>query len=102
MNATTKQFDYDAASRLFTSEMSILSNGGRLPVFKQIYPDAVDQGLTLVSHRTGREVDYVVVKVDMAGCPEDFEIAGWRLEPTAQSVRKEPACRGTQLLIIND
>jgi hypothetical protein len=99
MNATinSKQL-HRSEGQTFVAELSDFEQTFR---FKQIYPDAADEGMTVVSNRTGREVDYVVVKVDqMPG--EDFEIAGWNLEPTAKSLRQVPACRGTKLLIIND
>lgn len=48
---SSKRFTYDKADRTFTAEASDL--GGDLG---QVYPDACDVGLTLISEKTGREV----------------------------------------------
>jgi hypothetical protein len=95
----TAQFDFDKKSKLFTQEISTLCQGQRrLPVFTQIYDDACDIGLKLISDHTGKEIVFVVAGEDTDG--ED--IHGWRLEPTTESIRKVPECANLKMLIIND
>jgi hypothetical protein len=51
---STKQMTYNSETRVFTTELSTIQHE-----FKQIYPDACDIGFTLISERTGREIDFV-------------------------------------------
>lgn len=94
------QFDFDRATKLFTTEISMLCEGQRqLPVFTQIYDDACDVGLKLVSDKTGKEVVFYLDTEDRDG---ENEIQGWRLKPTTESIRKVPECKDLTMLIIND
>lgn len=52
---STRQFSYRPADRTFIGEISATNGFGR------VYPDACDEGLTMVSHRTGTEKVFVVV-----------------------------------------
>lgn len=94
---STKEFHYDAETKTFSADMSTLDMGGRRQVFCQAYTDACDAGIRVESASTGREVMYAVVKQDM----NDTDIAGWHLEPTADSIRRVPQCKGTKLFIVN-
>jgi hypothetical protein len=52
-----EQFTWDPADRMFTAEASDLGLRG----FDRVYPDACDEGLTLISRYAGRpEVIFVV------------------------------------------
>ena len=64
--------------------------------FRRAYDDACDEGLSILSGRTGRVVRFVVTSVDMDG----DEVAGWRLEPVAEDRRLVD--RPTDVLVIND
>jgi len=100
MKFSTNMLNYSKKDRTFSQEISVLEHTiHRGNVFHQVYPDACDEGITLVSTQTGQEVDYVVTSVDQN---QEGEIAGWWLKPTAQSIRRVPACRNTHVLIIND
>jgi hypothetical protein len=104
---STSQFHFDPKFKLLTQEISMLSEGSKKPVFKQIYADAGDEGITIVSAETGASIDFVVYSVDDTGTGTDREIAWWRLKPTAESLRKLPfALRkrsdALRVLIIND
>jgi len=68
-------------------------------VFHQVYSDACDEGLTLISHRTGEEVDYVVIEEERAN---DGEIVSWVLAPTKLALKRVPRARGTKIIIWND
>jgi hypothetical protein len=67
--------------KLFTVEISTLSQGSRRPVFGRVYDDACDEGITLISERTGDKIVFVVDSIDYSGQGEDREVAGWRLKP---------------------
>ena len=97
MNATynTRQFEY--RNRTFVAFASDIAET-RPSLFKQIYPDACDAGLVLVSHRTGREADFVVSEVKKS---EDG-IESWTLVPTAAALRQDRHLAGIQVLIFND
>jgi hypothetical protein len=51
---STRQVLYDAQRRLFVADISDTHGFGR------VYDDACDEGLTLVSHLTGKEVVFAV------------------------------------------
>jgi hypothetical protein len=62
--------------------------------FIRVYPDACDQGLELVSSRTGRTERFYVHETLRS--PEG-ELQGWRLEPVSKALRGKAS-----LLVIND
>jgi len=110
MRATTKLFAYDKGTKTFFQEMSTLEGNAdesdpsrktkaRSLVFHQVYPDACDEGMTLVSARTGEEVDYVVIEQERA---VDGELESWTLVPTKQALKRVPRARGTKIIIWND
>jgi len=98
VSVSTKELNYDKATRTFSAEISMLDQGGRINVWQQAYQDACDEGIKVVSHNTGKEVMYVVNRKDES----DGEIHGWHLIPTADSIRRVPECKGTKLFIMND
>lgn len=99
MRFSTKLFSYDARRKEFYTEMSTLeASATERRVFSQIYEDACDEGLTLVSHATGKEVDYVVSKIKR----KENEIQSWELIPIAKSIRRVRQCAGTRIIIFND
>ncbi len=97
MKVTTSQFHYYAAEKEFVVEASNL--GRNQPQFHQVYPDSCDEGLTLVSAKTGKEVDYAVNHTEK---DREGDIAYWELTPTRESLRKVPQARGTTVTILND
>jgi len=98
MYFTTANFEYDPQKREFFAEASMLTEGGRTGLFRQIHPEAGDLGLTIQSEKTGNPVDYVVMRIDRSG--ED--VAGWWLEPATWSKSLYPECSNTHVFIIND
>jgi hypothetical protein len=99
---SSSEFDYNKETKTFSADISMLTNGGRRNVFVQVYNDAIDQGVRVVSVVTGKEVVYVVDGIDYLAPHDCDEIAGWRLIPTDESIRKVPQCKGTKMLIVND
>lgn len=98
---SSNQFFFDKQTKLFTTDMSMLDNGRTVQVFHKVYQDAIDQGFIMVSHHTGKEITFVIDKIDGGDEEHDGEIMGWNLVPTAESIRKIPACKGMRVLIIN-
>ena len=69
---STDRFTYVAEVREFVAEAS------SLPPFRRVWDDACDEGLTLISARTGREV--VCAVVDLMR-DDEGELTGWTLRP---------------------
>lgn len=68
-------------------------SGDGIP-FEQVYNDACDEGITIISQISGQEVVFVVVDRDFN---RDNEIEGWLLEAVTPGPMK-----GKKILIIND
>lgn len=95
---SSKLFNYDSASRIFTAEASQLGPVGR-SIFHQIYKDACDAGITIISDRTGAEADYYIWdrEVDQEG-----GVLSWKLLPTWHTTKKHPGTMWTIVIILND
>ena len=99
MRYTTIQFDYNPQSKTFVAEASDLTQGGASSLFGQIYSDACDLGLILVSQRTGAEVRYVVSRSVM----HDGDLLLWELVPADQTLRRKlVGAQDTKITIFND
>lgn len=98
MRFSTNMFIYDKKNRSFLQELSSLDIRPNQRLFHRIYQDACDEGITLISSRTGHEVDYYIDKIDT----DEGDIWGWHLLPTPESIRKVPQAKGTSILLIND
>lgn len=96
MQFCTRNFTYYTRERCFVAEMSTLDQGGRRSIWERVYPDACDIGITLVSHRTGEEVTYVLTETKHTA---DGNVAHWRLHPVKNSKRE---AIDTLVLIFND
>jgi hypothetical protein len=91
-------FFFHKDTNTFSVDMSQLDEGGTSPVWEAAYNDACDEGFKMVSSKTGQSVMYVVEQIDKNA---DQEIQGWHLIPTAESIRRVPACKGTKILVVN-
>lgn len=83
---------------MFLAEISNLERtkeGYTNPVFGQVYHDSCDEGLILVSHKTGLEVRYAVSNIETS---EDG-IEWWDLKPIRGQAA---AAAGTSIRIYND
>ena len=69
---STSVVTFDREHNLMVAEMSS-TNG-----FDRVYNDACDEGLTLVSHITGKEVVYAVVNVKK---DTEGDLVYWDLRP---------------------
>lgn len=68
-------FHYDGNSKMLSAEMSALEHIGFR--WGQVYDDACDVGLIVVSANTGREVVFVVE----SEVTHETDIVYWRLKP---------------------
>lgn len=81
---STERFTYSAAERLLVAEAS------DLPPFGRVYDDACDEGLTLISHRTGAEVVYGVEHIERDA---DNDLLYWELRPASRRDAGLPTVR---------
>lgn len=77
---STSRFTYDKRNNRF---IACASDLGPAP-FGRVFDDACDEGLTLVSARTGHEVVFVV---QHEGRNADGELTYWELSPAAPADR---------------
>lgn len=77
---STKSLDWDSEERNFFADISDL---GKEFHFGRVYDDACDEGLTLVSEWTGREIVFVVYE---EWKDEEGDILGWELKPVSNIV----------------
>lgn len=73
---STRQFHFDKDARLFIGEISSTHGFGR------VWNDSCDEGLTLVSARTGKHVTFAIVETIRDA---DGDITQWMLRPTPDS-----------------
>ena len=93
------QFDWDSAERSFSAEASMLTRGGRVPLFQRIYQDACDEGLEMVSAKTGSVAKFAVNETKYDG---EGDLLYWKLVPTVETKRKMPELDGVTVTIYND
>jgi len=96
MQFSSRDFSYDKATGTFAAEISSLSRGGKLNIWHRAFDDACDQGIDIVSARTGRTVSYVLLDTlkDREG-----DAVCWELIPVRGSVREASL---TRVMIYND
>lgn len=104
---STRDFSYQADSKTLTIEESTLrqfrvvdEDGNLCSVFGRVYDDACDEGFVLVSHKTGKEVTFVVDKIDYDASGED--IGGWNLVPINRKTGRIDTSLDLKVLVIND
>lgn len=95
----SREFHWDPKQRVLSAELSALSEGGHIPVFCRAYPDACDQGIKVVSHRTGTEAMFVVTEETK---DNDNDVQMWTLRPTKQCLKQNPGLAGVAMLVFND
>jgi hypothetical protein len=95
---TTKQFTHNFESRMLVTEMSDLGyRAGQVP-FKQLYDDAVDEGMALYNPRTGSVTYWMVV----SEVKEEGDTTMWVLQPIPESCRRHPGVQNYTMHIYND
>ncbi len=76
---STRQFNYDKESNEFSTEISNFGPGGLRT--RRVFPDACDEGFTLVSEKTGAEVDVFLDETGWNGNEHEKEIVEWIYRP---------------------
>lgn len=92
---STHMFTYNADTKTFITDMSDLDQGRRVEVFHQVYKDAIDGGLTLISERTMQAVDYAIESE-----PTDTRNF-WVLVPVRGKREIPTGAKGTKIIIVN-
>jgi len=73
---STKYLHYQKLPRSFFAEISELP-GKQLPL-RRLYPDACDEGLDLVSHKTGAKI---TMYLDHIGRDAEGDVVAWVFKP---------------------
>jgi hypothetical protein len=94
MMLSSRQFTFNSGNG-----SAFISDFGKNFRFEQIYPDACDQGVLVVSEKTGKVAKYAVERELIDG---EGELQGWQLAPTRETVRQLPSLAGKSLMIYND
>lgn len=87
-------FHYDQAERKLSADISDL---GPNP-FWQVYTDAIDLGITILSHHTGTQATFAVEHVET----RDGDLLYWDLRPVASTLRYAPTLADLRIRIYND
>jgi hypothetical protein len=90
----SSKFTFHRSSRMIVAELSEL---GPQPTGR-IWPDAADEGLVIVSEKTGEEATFVHYGDDLTS----DGVAVRKFSPTAETVRRLPAIVGWKLHLLND
>lgn len=80
MRVSTRHFIWFGPENKFVAEISDLGLNFK---FERVYDDACDEGLTLVSHRTG---DEIVFALNEELKDNDGDVIGWTLKPVSKNV----------------
>lgn len=99
MQFSTAMFHWSPEDGLFSQELSSLGVKPTVNAFHQLYSDACDEGITLISETTGKEANYYINSVDK---DDEGDTCGWNLLPTQETIRALPKLKNTKVLIIND
>lgn len=92
---SSKLFDYNRTTATFTAEVSGL---GPRP-FGPVFNDAIDDGFSLVSAKTGNVADFYIYRAER---DRESEITHWVLKPTSDTIRLFPHLKDTTVVVFND
>lgn len=90
---STREFTYkDGVFSAFVSD---------LPRFdpEQVYPDACDEGICLVSHKTGRKAWFVLSTTHVN---RENELTHWTFVPSTEALRVDPRLGNVRVEVFND
>lgn len=82
----------------YSAEASMLSLGGRYPMFGQVYQDAADEGCVLVSSKTGCELKMVVKQTHR---DRENDVQYWELESDPADARRLKLAAPLKLKVFN-
>lgn len=92
---SSKLFDYDHETNTFSAWVSEL---GPQP-FGPIFNDAIDDGCSIVSDKTGSIADFYISHKEI---DDEHELIAWHLAPTRDTIRSFPLLKDTKVVIFND
>lgn len=95
---SSKKFSYDSDTNAFTAWASTLDEGMKKHMFGRIFNDACDEGMYIVSDKTGAEAGFAV---DREERNDDNDITSWVLKPTDETKRKFPLLKNATVTIFN-
>ena len=95
----SKLFTFNPMDRVFSTDASDLDlKPGQVP-YSQIYDDAVDAGMIIVSQKTGYvAMFYLAAVVRDADC----DVVSWLFTPTTETLRARPELEGWKAMVFND
>lgn len=99
---STDKFTWHGDLKEFVAEVS---DFGKEFEFEQVVADArhvpalKQRGLTLVSHKSKREADFLIEQVNRDA---DNDVTDWVLVPTLSAQRANPMLSGVKMVIFND
>lgn len=98
MYFSTKKFNCDSKRKVLVAEISDL--GIRLPrsPFVRVYHDSADEGLVLMSHKTGKKATFYIDHIET----DEGDIRWWTLLPTIETMHDIPQLRGWKIELFND
>jgi len=93
---STKQLTWNKESKTFSA---FISDFGKNFQFERIYPDACDEGITVLSDKTGKTAVFYV-----KGIQRNYEdgIQYWILEADQKSIKQNPTLKNVKIQIWND
>ena len=97
MQLSTKQFTSDPKRKMLIAEASDLGRNYLI----QVWPDACDVGIEIVSQNTGRHSRWVQTEEKRSN-DLDNELLCTIYEPTRETLRTEPQLKGWTVHILND
>ena len=92
---SVKKFTYLKKERTFVAEVSDLNTDP----FSRIYPDACDEGFTLVNPKTGVGITFTLEETQRN---RDMDIVAWKFIPVYEVSRSRPDLSDLKVTIIND
>ncbi len=92
----SKRFTYVPETKALVAEESDLRG---CSVWAKLYSDAADLGLAVVSDKTQATVVYVFALTEKDG---EGEMVSWTFLPHTESIKNNPKCAGTKVVIFND
>lgn len=96
---STRDFTVATGKPMMFAEASSLGfRAGQVPG-GQLYDDACDEGITLISHRSGDKTHWYRTQ---EGLVVAGELQGWIYKPTTETLRKQPQLKDWEVHILND
>jgi len=93
------RFEIIPKAKMIVADISELSLGNTVPVFRPVYSDACDLGFQLMNDNTGNTTMWVVSQEVR---DEDGDLTAWKLVPMSKELVRFPEIKGWSITIYND